>query len=71
MARRLDLTKVFTFSIIGIMLISGIAVFLTTKYVMRYDNHCRTLGGVPLHGSGIDLCLKPEVLLGEENGQLS
>ena len=68
MARRINLTKVFTFSIIGIILIMGAGSFFLAQYLMKYDNHCRSLGGVPLHGSGIDLCLKPEVLLGEENG---
>lgn len=68
MAGRINLTRFFAAFIIFILIGTGIGTYLITGYAKHYDDNCTALGGIPVHGAGIDLCLKPEVLLGEDNG---
>lgn len=68
MERRVNLTRVFTGIFVGIIVVTTISAYLIASHVNRYDNDCKRLGGIPLHGTGIDLCVKPETLVGEENG---
>lgn len=68
MERRFDLTKTFAYIIIAVIIVSGLATFWIAKDLTRYNTKCKELGGIPVHGQGIDLCLKPDVLIGEENG---
>lgn len=58
----------FAVGIIFLLLATtGITYWVVTE-LKEYDDTCTKLGGVPVHGQGIDLCLKPEVLLGNDNG---
>ena len=64
MERRINLTKVFTFSIIGIIMISAVTAYTFAKAVNNENNECRKLGGILVHGNGIGLCIKIDDLNG-------
>lgn len=68
MERRINLAKLFSYFIIFVIVGTTLGTYYLVSELTRYDNKCKTLGGIPVHGNGIDLCLKPEVLLGEDNG---
>lgn len=60
MERRITLTKLFTFSIIAIIIVTAITAFTFAKAVNNESNECRKLGGILVHGNGIGICLKIE-----------
>lgn len=68
MARGTNLMRYYTWFVLALLVGSGVAFFMLAEYMTKYDKTCKSLGGIPVHGQGIDLCLKPEVLLGNDNG---
>lgn len=66
--KKLNYTRVFTAIILLLLVGTSIGSFMLARYARQYDDACIKAGGFPAHGAGIDLCLKPEVLLGTDNG---
>lgn len=60
--------RIFTYFIILLLIGTTAGSYMLVSYAREYDNACIKMGGIPAHGAGIDLCLKPEALLGNDNG---
>lgn len=65
MERRFVLINIYTVSIIALIVITTALSFQFATKVNWYKIECERLGGIIVHGSGIGLCLKTDVVTNE------
>lgn len=61
MERRTIITRLFTFSIVTLIVATTILSYNFATKINVYRSECQKLGGVIVHGGGIGICVKTEI----------
>lgn len=66
MERRIIITKLFTFIIVALLVVTTILSYNFATKINVYRTQCQKLGGIIVHGGGIGICVKTEIKTDEQ-----